>query len=192
MRWMSRAAGLILASLASSAVAQEGAKHLDGALGFRGAKVQTVNAAELGVTAPLGGRWWFSGQRLGIDVGFGVATHKQGSENLTAWSVEGGVPICAKSWDRVHVLFRPGVNYASQQGLETATGPKITDKFVTVTGEIETEVFLVDNVSISASHGVGIVYYKPGESGGKSTTDFTTFGDNFTSLGFHVYLFGGK
>jgi hypothetical protein len=183
------AAVVVLGAFASAALADEAMPSTLG-LGFRGAKVPTANASELSTGAPIGGRWWSNGQKWGIDVGFGFSTDKQGDKSLKNWSVEGGIPICAMHWDRVHVLVRPGVNYTSQDGLDA--GAVIKDKFLSVTGELETEVFLVDRVSISASHGVGIVNYKPGEATGKTTTDFTTFGNNATSLGFHVYLWSGK
>ena len=52
------------------------------------------------------------------------------------------------------------------------------------------EVFLVDNFSVSASHGIGFVSFEP--VGGDSETSFTTIGRNFTTVGFHMYFLGGS
>jgi hypothetical protein len=57
-----------------------------------------------------------------------------------------------------------------------------------IQGELEAEVFLVDNVSVSASQGFQFTNFDPAVGG--SETDFGTTGANFTNLGFHVYLFG--
>ena len=184
-------------SVIGSAVGQA-ADQASGGLGFRSNDIHARNASELRISAPIGVRYWLSGQKVGLDLGFGVSTHKDAAadKNTTDWSIEAGIPFRVKSWERVHVIARPGVNYASQEDYVPGSTPgsfeKITDKFTTFVGEIEAELFLVENVSVSASSGIGVVSYKPGESGAKTTTDFTTFGQNFTSVGFHVYLWGGK
>ncbi|MBI1798145.1 MAG: hypothetical protein HYR73_00485 [Candidatus Eisenbacteria bacterium] len=191
------AAIIVLGAGSSSARAAE---HAAGGLGFRSNDIGAANASELRIDAPIGVRWWLNGQKLAIDLGVGVASHKDeaAGENTTDWSIDAGVPILIKGWDRAKVIFRPGINYASQEDfvpvsvVPPLTFEKITDKFTTVTGEIEAEVFLVDQVSISASEGIGWVNYKPGEAGGESTSAFTTFGRNFTRVGFHVYLWGSK
>jgi len=169
-------------------------------LGFRSNSIDARNASELRISAPLGVRCWLN-QQVGIDLGFGLSTHKNeaADENATDWSIEGGIPWCFKSWDKVHVILRPGVNYTQQEDIQESTDiegnvvfTKIKDKFVTATAELEAEVFLADNVSVSASSGIGLVNYKPGEAGAKATTDFATFGRNPTQVGFHVYLWGAK
>jgi hypothetical protein len=60
-----------------------------------------------------------------------------------------------------------------------------------LTAEIEAEVFIVDNFSVSASHGIGFFSVDPA-GGGDSSTSFGTLGNNFSHIGFHVYFFGGK
>jgi len=167
-------------------------------LGFRTNAVHTPNAAELRLDAPVGVRWWLGPQKVGLDLGVGFASHHDelADKNTSDWSLDAGIPIAIKTWERVRVIARPGINYTSQEdyvpGSTVGTFEKITDSFTTVTGEVEAEVFLIPNVSLSASEGIGWVSYKPGEEGEKTTTDFTTFGRNFTSVGFHVYMWGGK
>jgi hypothetical protein len=174
------------------------AESAAGGLGFRANAIHTPNASELRLDAPVGVRWWLGPQKVGVDLGVGYASHHDdlADKNTSDWSLDVGIPIALKSWERVRVIARPGINYTSQEdyvpGSTAGTTEKITDKFTTVTGEVEAEVFLLENVSLSASEGIGWVSYDPGESGEKTTTDFTTFGRNFTSVGFHVYLWGAK
>ena len=82
-------------------------------------------------------------------------------------------------------MFRPGILYRSQDVL-TLTGAKDADTEFDVTGELEAEYFVIENVSLSASTGIGVQNFNPAE--GPSTTDWSTFGENFTQVGFHVYL----
>lgn len=165
-----------------------------GGLGFRTNAVHTPNASELRLDAPVGVRWWFGPQKVGLDLGVGFASHHDelADKATSDWSVDAGIPIALKRWERVRVIARPGINYTAQEdyinGSTPGTFEKITDKFTTITGEVEAEVFLVQNVSLSASQGIGWVSYSPGEAGAKTTTDFSTFGRNFTSVGFHVYM----
>lgn len=164
----------------------------------------TVQAAEhqnVGVgfhesSAPIGLRWWLSGQKVGIDVGLGFDSEPAPSyadEKLSSWRLDLGVPLVIKSWDRVHFMVRPGFLYASSQ-VEATTPPTAfdTENFTgyRISGELEAEVFLVDNVSVSASHGIAYNSVNPPGSG-DSITSFGTFGNNFTNVGFHVYFLGG-
>ena len=170
------------------------AEHNSIGLGFHSLAIPTLNSSELRVNAPIGVRWWLSGQKIGVDLGVGFRSdHATPDETLSSWAVDVGVPIVLHSWDRVHFLFRPGLNYASQEEILslTPTVEKDSDTFMTISAELEAEVFLADNVSVSASHGIGFVSYNPAEEDEESTTDFGTFGTNFTSLGFHIYLWGG-
>src|SRR5438105_6194206 len=68
--------------------------------------------------APLGIRHWFGSQKVGLDLGVGFGSEPSlvfAGEHLKSWAISGGVPIVLSSWPRVHVLFRPGVTYRSQQ-----------------------------------------------------------------------------
>ena len=180
---MKRWIGLLVLGLtvsAGSAFAQAPG-HPRGALGFHD------------VAAPLGLRWWVS-DKLGFDVGLGFGSDESVAldENFSHFDLDLGLPVMLKSWDRVHFMVRPGIGYHSEE-VVTDLGPplvKDNDTALTLRGELEVEVFLVDNVSVSAAHGLEIVNTDPAVGG--SSTDFSTTGANFTNIGFHVYLFGAK
>jgi hypothetical protein len=157
--------------------------HHSGGLGFHN------------IDAPLGGRYWFANQKVGVDFGFGLRSSPAPSydEHLMGWAVELGLPIVVKSWDKVHVLARPGFVYDSQQReMSDPPDPFATDDETTIalTAELEAEVFLVSNFSVSASHGIG--YFKTDPAGGgDSNSSWNTFGSDFSHIGFHYYFFGG-
>lgn len=170
----------------ASAQSDMAAEHAAGGIGFH----NTI--------APLGGRWWLAGQKVALDLGFGYESSpapNHTDEKLSAWAIDVGVPLVWKSWSRAHVIFRPGLLYTSQQ-FETSAGPPVAfdtgdQTSMSITGEIEAEIFLVDNVSISASEGIGFESINP-VGPGDSITSFSTLGNNFTELGFHVYFLGGN
>ena len=150
------------------------------------------------IEAPVGLRWWFSGQKVALDLGFGFTSDPafiDPNETETSFAVEAGVPFVCHSWDRVHALIRPGILYQSQQiGFDSdGTTPGVqfdTENQTTldVMLEGEAEVFLADNFSVSAAHGIGFRSFDPG-FGADSQTSFRTRGNNFTTIGFHIYLF---
>jgi hypothetical protein len=164
---------------ANAAMAQRGPLHNGGSIGFHNSE------------APLGIRWWFNHQRLALDAGVGFSSQEEettpgNTETFSHWAVDAGLPILLKSWgNHVHFMLRPGILYRSQEVL-TTTGAKDTDTELDVLGELEAEYFLIENVSLSASTGIGVQNFNPAE--GASTTDWSTFGANFTQVGFHVYL----
>ena len=194
--------GLMLA--ATGAFADDLTPHYKIGLGFHnaGPLLDPGGGHPAPPGAPIGVRWWIPDSRIGFDVGFGFQTHTaelNRDENETGWAIDLGLPVVAKSWDRVHVLVRPGFTYGSQQ-----EGYKdIDDRFDTanitewgITGEAEAEVFLADNFSVSAAEGVafGKVTVPGDVSGSGRDEDFTVFGtigSDFTTIGFHVYLWGG-
>jgi hypothetical protein len=148
------------------------------------------------VTAPIGVRWWFSGQKIGVDLGLGYSSTPAGSdpdESVMGWAFDAGVPFVWHSWDRVHLMLRPGLLYESQE-VGIGAGPTFdtrTETTLSVIGEIEAEVFLAGNVSFSASHGIAYSSFDSDVPGEDSETSFGTFGANFTNIGFHVYFLGG-
>jgi hypothetical protein len=172
---------LFLAGIAWAA--DNPAHHLSGSVGFH-------NTA-----APLGGRWWFAGQQVGIDVGLGFSSRPSEtdpSHKVSGWAFDGGVPFIFHSWDRAHLILRPGILYQSQEA-GVGAGPTfttITPSQFALTGELEAEVFLADNISFSASDGIAFTSFHPDVPGEDSTTSFETIGHNFTEVGFHVYFFG--
>ena len=189
MKWMTSliaiaAAATCVLPVTVPAQTEELPAHYNGSLGFHN------------LTAPLGGRWWFGGQKVGVDFGLGFQSTPAPSydEKLTGWAVEVGVPLVVKNWDKVHVLFRPGLLYESQEFEMTSPPAAFTTDDQTsfsLTAEIEAEVFIVDNFSVSASHGIGFFSVDPA-GGGDSVTSIGTLGNNFSHIGFHVYFFGGK
>lgn len=166
--------------------AQDGtpARHAHGGLGFHTTE------------APIGFRWWMAGQKVAFDAGLGFGSEQApvyADEKITNWTLDFGVPIVMKSWDRAHVLFRPGLLYHSQQVVVTAPPAAFDtddETSFSLTAEIEGEVFLVDNVSFSASHGIAFSSIDPVGTG-DSITSFNTIGRNFTQVGFHLYFLGG-
>jgi hypothetical protein len=161
---------------------EPGAVHKSGSIGFHQA------------VAPLGVRWWFAGQKVGLDLGLGYSSDPApdyDGKHLKSLAFSAGVPICVQSWSRMHVLFRPGVLYQTEQ--VEAVGPPApfateSTKTLTISGEIEAEAFLLDNFSVSASTGVAYESFNPG-FGDPKQNSFRTVGGNFTSVGFHAYLF---
>ena len=164
---------------------EEGPSHPNGGLGFH----TTI--------APLGVRWWLGGQKIAVDFGFGFQSNPAPSydeESLTGWAIELGVPIVVKSWDKVHVIARPGFLYESEEvEMSSPPDPFATDDETsfTILGELEAEVFIVDNFSVSASHGFGFFSFSPA-GGGDAETSFSTLGNNFSHIGFHIYFLGGS
>lgn len=165
----------------------------------------TEHSAKVGLgfrssEAPIGIRWWFSKQ-VALDAGIGFTSEKlnftdtngdPADESFSTFSFDVGMPLALKSWEKVHFLLRPGVTYTSTDDINLFfdTDGQFKEKRNTfaVTGEFELEVFLAKNASLSASHGIGFASTKLDVPGEKSDTIFGTFGSNFTTLGFHVYL----
>jgi hypothetical protein len=145
-------------------------------------------------TAPLGVRWWLGSEKVGVDLGLGFHSEPSfiyADEKLTGWAIDVGVPIVMQSWNRVHVIFRPGLLYESQQ-VEATAPPTAFDtenqKTMSITGEIEGEAFILHNFSVSATTGIAFVSFDPGFGADKENS-FTTIGNNFTTVGFHLYIF---
>jgi len=146
------------------------------------------------VEAPVGIRWWLS-DKVGIDAGVGfssVPAPSYSNESLAGWAIDMGVPIVWQRWDRGSLLLRPGFLFESQQ-FEASSPPSAFSTndatSFTVTAEIEAEIFLVENISVSASQGIAINSLNP-PGPGDNRTSFGTIGRNFTTVGFHVYLWG--
>jgi hypothetical protein len=81
--------------------------------------------------------------------------------------------------------------YESQQ-VEATAPPTAFDtenqKTMSITGEIEGEAFILHNFSVSATTGIAFVSFDPGFGADKENS-FTTIGNNFTTVGFHLYIF---
>jgi len=185
MKRVAVAVAVLLIGVTSLAFAQDGApSHRDIGVGFHN------------VEAPLGIRWWINQQKVGLDFGLGYSSTPAGSdpdESVTGFTFEFGVPFVIHSWERTHVLLRPGLLYDSQE-VGIGAGPAFdtrTETTFAITGELEAEVFLVDNVSFSAATGIAYQSVDPDIPGVDSQSSFGTIGSNFTNIGFHVYFLGG-
>lgn len=180
------ASTVITLCLGGTALAQDGATHKHVGPGFHS------------VEAPIGIRWWMGSQKFALDLGLGFGSQPAGidpDETEKNWALEAGVPIVCHSWDRAHALIRPGILYQSQQiGFDadgTTPGVQFDTENATaldVMLEGEAEVFLVDNVSVSAAHGFALRRVDPG-FGADTETSWGTSGNNFTTIGFHIYMY---
>ena len=178
-----------LSLLLGAAAAHAQANHASGGIGFHSSG------------APLGVRWWLAGQKVGLDAGLGFSSRPSAispDDKETGFAFDVGVPFVMKSWEGVHLLFRPGLVYTSQQiGFDSdGATPGIqfdtqTETTLGISAELEAEVFLRDNFSVSASSGVLFSSFNPAGPG-DSITNLTTIGNNFTEVGFHLYFLGEK
>ncbi len=180
-----------LSLFAAVSSAQAEARHASGGLGFHD------------IAAPLGFRWWLAEQKVGLDLGIGFGSEPSGfpDEKVSNYALDIGVPLVMHSWEGAHVMFRPGILYTSQQeGFDSDPGAGFTfdtdnTTSMSIRAEIEGEIFLRDNVSVSASHGIQFVTDQqantsPTGPGPDSQTSFGTIGRQFTQVGFHLYFFG--
>ncbi len=171
--------------------------HADGPMGGLGFRSLSGG----GATPSIGVRHWLN-ERAGFDAGIGflTASNESGTplvttDEATGFSFDVGVPISARRWEKVNVLVRPGFVYgtATTKVKALPTPPnEFKQTLVSVSGEIEVELMLAEKVSISAAHGVAYqrFKFKDNDSPANETrgSAFRTIGSNFTSLGFHVYL----
>ena len=159
--------------------------------------------------APVGIRIWFPGHKIGLDLGAGFSTEELTltdernvpavyDTTLLGFTLDVGIPIVLKSWSRVQVLGRPGFTYQRQDAVGSDSfGPAFVENVETTniyTGraEIEAEVFLADNFSGSATSGFQFSSSKLDVNGARSFKSFSTSGDSFLGVGFHLYLWGRK
>jgi hypothetical protein len=140
--------------------------------------------------APLGVRHWFTDKVAG-DAGVGFITDKteQGTSEVkvTTTSVELGLPICVAKLDKAHLLFRPGYEYSMSKDHTTGI-PDVKITGNTVSAELEVEYWMTEKLSLSASHGVAFSTAEDDRTPKRKVTTMTSFGGNFTNVGFHLYL----
>jgi hypothetical protein len=195
---------VLIAITATVLAATAHAEGRMGGLGFRslsGGTPLLVSSSliVLSSTPTIGIRQWMS-ERIGLDGAIGFATTKLESGGTdtgdgNGFSFDLGVPISAKQWDKVNVIVRPGFSYgtatANDKTLPTPPN-KTTTTQMFFSGELEVEWMVVDRLSISASHGIAYqtLTLKDNDSPALETkvSGFETTGRNFTTLGFHVYL----
>ena len=146
--------------------------------------------------APIGVRQWFT-DKFGVDLGVGFTSdgfknktpNAPTFDNASSYFVDLGLPYVCKRWEKVNFVVRPGFEYGSLKDNDGVDSNVKKANQWGITGEFEVELMLAEKVSISASHGVGFFQFTD-ESNPNDlvSTRFTTTGDNFTALGFHVYL----
>lgn len=198
------AAALLLVAAGSAQAAKEGTM---GGIGFRsldGPSETLPNTLGLGVfsaSPAIGIRHWFS-EKAGVDLAIGFTSLSLEAGPPTTKLAEGtgfvfdaGIPWALRKWEKVSFIFRPGVMYGTAEAKDKlAVNPpnKDTGTFLSVSGELEVEWMVAEKVSISAAHGIAYrsVEFKDNASpqGTSKVTGWDTTGNNFTTLGFHVYL----
>jgi hypothetical protein len=170
-----------------------------GGLGFRSGEALSSGPVGISTSPTIGIRQWFSSQ-MGVDaaIGFSTVSFESGStttDEATGFAFDLGLPISLKSWDKVNFIFRPGFAYQTAK-TEDKTNPTPPNELKATTwaatGELEVEWMLADKLSISAAHGIAYSSIKVEDNDSPvneaKATGFSTTGSNFTSLGFHVYL----
>ena len=183
-------AAAMLALLAAAPVWAQGPM---GGLGFRtGSGFPAIPATPVDPSPTIGVRHWVNSQ-VGLDlgVGFNQVKLEPGPRTFTGYVFDIGLPFALKAAsDKVNLILRPGFQWGSMEDKDEEFVPASTVKFTSmaVSGEVEVEWMVADKLSLSASHGIS--WHKLEDDGSpKSTiTSLGTFGNNFTTLGFHVYL----
>jgi outer membrane protein W len=199
---------LLIAAAAVTLLVGPVAVHAEGTMGGLG--FRTLNGpgyflpnsgVGFSTSATIGIRHWFS-EKAGVDVAVGFTTLKAESgpptttiDEGTGFAFDVGVPYAAKKWDKVNFIVRPGFLYGkvtAKDKLALTPPNEQTATVMSVSGELEVEYMLADKVSISASHGVAYSSFKLTNNDTPQSEDkltgFETTGNNFTQLGFHVYL----
>lgn len=192
----------VAALLLTGAISAQAGEDMKGGLGFHYGESPTASISSLinpvGTQASKGAamvgvRQWFSGQ-VGVDLGVGMSSQKveQGtqSETWTSFSFDLGLPIVLKKFDRVNFILRPGFQYSSIEDKDESVVPADVVKFTStgISGTLEAEWMVADNLSISAAHGVAWGTIKSDTTPEFKLTSFGTTGSNFTQLGFNIYL----
>jgi len=186
-------AGALL-TIAGAAFAQDPM----GGLGFRSGQSLDTGPVGLSAAPTVGVRQWFS-PKVGVDAAIGFTTFSLESNSTTTdegtgFSVDVGVPISLKSWEKVNFIFRPGFVWANATLKDKTTTPtyELTANAWAVSGEFEVEWMVAEKLSISAAHGIAYSSAKVEDNNSPvneaKLSGFSTIGSNFTQVGFHVYL----
>lgn len=198
-----------LTILAAAMLTLATAAHAQGTMGGLGFRSLSVGVAsqlnntniDFSATPAIGIRQWLS-EKVAVDlaVGFTSLSAEGGTPTVdldegTGFALDAGIPFALKKWDRVTFMVRPGFTYGSAEvkdKLDLTPPNEFTTTALSVSGELEVEWMLADRLSISAAHGIAYrsIKLEDNDTPADETkvTGFETTGDNFTSLGFHVYL----
>ncbi len=166
-----------------------GESATSGILGFINPLAPNASAA----SPTLGGRQWFN-DAMGVDFGLGYNSFKaeQGTqtETWTGFSFDIGLPIVLKKFDKVNFILRPGFQWGSLEDKDETVFPTATTKYTMTgfSGTFEAEWMVADNLSISASHGLAWASLEDDGTPKVKFTSMGTTGNNFTQLGFNLYL----
>jgi hypothetical protein len=140
---------------------------------------------------PVGGRYWIN-ERVGLEAQVGYSRDEMEvspgqKESASSFSFLVGVPISVMPdlSERANFIVHPAFRYSSM----SPAGGGDSDSQMNIFALLEFEVFIIDNFSVSAAHGLGFTIDSPAV--GESTTDFGTVGRNATEFGFHFYFGGG-
>lgn len=173
---------ILLVLLVSVASAQDAPEHPKGGVGFHNFE------------APLGGRWWFS-PKMAIDANLGIGSQDDPGtdESLSNFALDIGFVWALKSFDKMHLILRPGYFYQSDEEVIDNGPPVEKDSNVlsSLSVELEAELFLTSHFSVSAASGIAFGSFDPAGPA-DSFSAWQTTGSNWTTLGFHAYFLGGN
>jgi hypothetical protein len=186
------AVAAVPASASTSAHADSTRKDMMGGIGFRAPFIPPSTwLVESQALPSIGLRQWFN-KRIGFDaaIGYYQAEIKPLPEKFTGYMVDAGIPISIKRpSQKVNLILRPGFVWGQLEDVDE-TPPPITIEWdlLGTSLDLEVEWMVADNLSLSASQGVG--YFRLRDNGSPKTTRtyVGTTGSNFTELGFHVYF----
>lgn len=157
---------------------------------------------------PIGARWWIN-DSWAADFAFGYTADLQNNVSETGktntfqtYQFEVGAPWAFRKWDQVKVILRPGMFYSIAEDIPYFVESDQVENATSwgFSGELEVEYFVAKNLSISGSTGIEYVsntnnfldpdFPDPDNPIRRTDTFFSTTARDFTSIGFHVYLFG--
>lgn len=136
--------------------------------------------------APVGVRYWVT-PKVGLDVGVGFEMKDLGAKSATSYWFDLGIPYIVVGTERANLFVRVGAVIGILDDRVYGTG--LQDKTwtdVNVSLAPGAEVFVGENFSLEASHGIGVEFKSPPT--GDSLTNVKTFGNGISSLGFHFYF----
>ncbi len=157
--------------------------------------------------APIGARYWFS-NTLGADLGIGFesvrfpkgqntaekAAEKEGANSF--W-IEAGIPFVVYPTEKANLMIHLSgllgfeddnlYEYNLARSNDTITGHTFTRFSIRLTPTVE--VWLTDNFSLQAGHGVEFQIVNPyKETKVDASYRIGTFAEPFTNFGFHFYF----
>ena len=130
--------------------------------------------------APIGARIVMN-EKVALDVSFVFNTENDGDR--TDFNLMGAVPIRVIDTEKANLNVMPGISFYNMGAPSGGDSSSLIELFAA----LEVEYFLSPAFAVHAAHGLGVSIFSPGGDA-DSSTDFGTFGSNWTSLGFHFYI----